>query len=202
MINKVITVFYVLAVFLIGTIVSENHDYWWLLLIIPIWWYLQRKIRVARSPKLIDVNSTVYEMALLLMWDEENPTFNSELMDADDFDFSLESLKCLDSYLSIVREKQIKEKDKLRIILRAGAYAGEVLRRRSRATYYWLSYEEALKHGKNPSRWGDSIGASYVLFRRPHSFAYPMGKVSKFLENGSEDSLYYFVKVLLGKDGL
>ena len=147
-------------------------------------------------------NEAVSQMALLFTLDEEDPTFCSELLNKDDFDFSIDSLKKLDAYLAQVCEREPEGNDLLRIILRAGAYAGEVFRRNSTDTYYWLNYEDATKHVESIKKWGDSIGTCFVLWSAPESVAFPLGKVAKFMENGEEDSLHGFVTALLTKNDL
>ena len=71
----------------------------------------------------------------------DDPTPGSELLDTARLDFSIESLGFVDDYLEQMRSRQLEEggEDYCKLVLRCGAYVGEViLRNASGKTYHWL----------------------------------------------------------------
>jgi hypothetical protein len=84
-------------------------------------------------------------------------------------------------------------------ILRAGAYVGEVIRRSSStsAPWHWLDYQQAAALRPTVASLGMSIGTAAVLFDGQR-FIFPLAKVNKYLENGSEDSVHFYAQVVLG----
>jgi len=140
------------------------------------------------------------ELSVMLTQDDDNPTYLRELLDPEQLDFSLESLKHLDSYLEQLHNTPPQGHDLFRVALRCGAYIGEVMRKQA-PQYHWLAYEVAAQHDDMVRKFGRSIATTGVLWRGGKSMCFPLGKVCKFIENGSEDSVYFFAKVLLAQQG-
>lgn len=132
----------------------------------------------------------------------DDPTPGSELLDASRLDFSLESLGFVDDYLDQMRARQLEEggEDYCKLVLRCGAYVGEVILRNAKGkTYHWLDYKGALKINKSIADFGESLGSAAVLWDGATGLTFPLGKVQKFLDNGREDSVQFFAKVMLEK---
>ena len=114
----------------------------------------------------------------------------------------MDSLAAVESYLDAIRQDELDPGDLLRIVLRCGAYVGEVVRRHSTAELHWVDYDEAARESKVVQDAGRYIGTMGVLRAGPDRMCFPLGKVSKFIENGREDSVVLFARVVVaGIDG-
>ncbi len=87
-------------------------------------------------------------------------------------DYSKESLKEIETWLSSLKKKQQKE-----FILNVGAYLGECMIKNYGGTWVQMDNTWAVKFENN-------------------SKAFPLSKVSKFVYNGSEDSFYSMYTIL------
>ena len=81
--------------------------------------------------------------------------------------------------------------------LRSGAYVGEVMRRNSSKDLHWLEFKEASKVSSSIKDMGMQLGTAAVLWTEPDIFYFPLAKILKFIENGTEDNTYSFAKVIL-----
>jgi hypothetical protein len=132
----------------------------------------------------------------------DDPTPGSELLDTARLDFSIESLGFVDDYLEQMRSRQLEEggEDYCKLVLRCGAYVGEViLRNASGKTYHWLDYKGALKVNKSIADFGESLGGAAILWDSATGLTFPLAKVQKFLDNGREDSVQFFARVMIDK---
>lgn len=140
------------------------------------------------------------ELALMFTSPElvaHNPTPGIELLDTTRLDFSVESLGLVDDYLEKMRAQTLDEEEVFKLVLRCGAYVGEVILRNSSKAYHWLEYNEALKVCKAIGDFGESTATIVVLWDSNGGLTFPLGKVLKFLENGREDSLQFFAKAIV-----
>ena len=140
------------------------------------------------------------DLSLMLTQDKGNPTFRRDLLDESKLDFSMESLRHIDSYLEILYKNPPEGHDMARVVLRCGAYVGEVMRKQIPKLFHWVTHDEAAKHSKMVAGFERSISTAGILWKSNESMSFPLGKVCKYLENGSEDSLYFFAKVLLDNE--
>jgi hypothetical protein len=132
----------------------------------------------------------------------DDPTPGSELLDAARLDFTVESLSFVDDYLDQMRARQLEEggEDYSTLVLRCGAYVGEVILRNANGkTYHWVDYKGAVSINKSIADFGESLGAAAVLWDSATGLTFPLAKVQKFLDNGREDSVQYFAKVMMEK---
>lgn len=145
-------------------------------------------------------NQSLSDLSIMFFNEPSNPIYGIELLDSSKLDYSINSLAHVDNYLESVRTKKIKPKEKLVLVLRAGAYVGEVLRKNDpNRKWNWLSFEQASKLDKKTfEKFGKSISTIAVLHSEG-GFVFPLGKVEKYLVNGSEDSVKFFVQVFLSK---
>jgi hypothetical protein len=140
-------------------------------------------------------------LSLMLTGDAENKTHRCELLPAESLDYSLESLKHVDAYLGALHRTPPPEPEVLQVVLRTGAYLGEVIRRQRPGLFHWVLYEEAARHSPLLRDVPESIATAGILWKDAESMAFPLGKVCKYLENGPEDSVYTFGYVFV-RDGL
>lgn len=138
------------------------------------------------------------DLSLLLLRDHENPTFRRELLDERHLDFSVDSLKHLDAYLEQLHAAPPQDQDDLvRIVLRCGAYVGEVIRKNSPRRMNWVTFQEASKHSDFVKGLGLSLGTAGILWKESGTMYFPLAKICKFIENGNEDSVYFFARWIL-----
>jgi hypothetical protein len=136
--------------------------------------------------------------AHMLTGDAANPTWKRELLDEKQLDFSPESLKHLDAYLEAVHGERPQTDDELnRVVMRCGAYVGEVIRKSSSVKLNWAAFKEAAKFSHYVSDVGFSAGTAGILWADAQTMCFPISKVIKFIENGAEDSAYGFARVII-----
>jgi len=151
-----------------------------------------------KGPKVVD--EAFADLSLMLTQDEENPTYKRALLDESKLDFSLESLKHIDAYLEVLHQNPPDGHDFMRVALRCGAYVGEVMRKQLPGVFHWVAHEEAARYSKMVAGFEQSIATAGILWKDSESMSFPLGKVCKFLENGNEDSVYFFAQVLLSAE--
>ena len=130
----------------------------------------------------------------------DDPTPGAELLDATRLDFTVESLAFVDDYLDQMRQRQLDDEGYGKLVLRCGAYVGEVILRNAKnKTYHWLDYKGALKINKIIADFGEDLGSAAVLWDSETGLTFPLAKVQKFIDNGREDSVHFFAKVMIEK---
>ncbi|ENU29443.1 hypothetical protein F991_02674 [Acinetobacter sp. CIP-A165] len=146
-------------------------------------------------------NEALSDLAVMFYSEKNDPVYQFETLNPEKLDYSIESLKLIDTYLSGFRKTnldQISHDQRFKTILRTGAYVGEVIRKNDKnRQWYWVDYETAKEI--NPDFFKDkdhSIGLAAVL-TDGESFIFPLNKVVKFLQNGEEDSVHFFATVTL-----
>src|SRR5262245_32363193 len=137
------------------------------------------------------------ELAEMLWMDDEQPTHRRELLDAATLDFSVHSLAHIDDYLDAVRADGVEGEVLMRVVLRTGAYVGEVVRRHCKTEYHWVDYEQASRESRMVKDIGVHLGTMGVLRASPDTMCFPLGKVCKFLEAGREDSVQFFARTII-----
>jgi len=154
-----------------------------------------------RKPELQD--EALSELAQMFASPEliaDDPTPGAELLDSSRLDFSVESLAAVDDYLDQIRQRQLEDEAYGKVALRCGAYVGEViLRNAAGKEYHWLDYKGALKINKSIAAFGETLGTAAVLWDSGTGLTFPLGKVMKFLDNGREDSVQFFARVMIEK---
>jgi len=139
---------------------------------------------------------------LAQMFFEDPATFGREHLDRRRLDFSVESLKHINGYLEAIRKDKGVEAQWTRVVLRAGAYIGEVIRRNDKKTQWrWIDYEGARQvDPKVFELFGKRVATAAVLYDGNKGFAFPLAKVEKYLENGAEDNVYLFAVVIMSHE--
>jgi len=157
----------------------------------------------SRKPRLQD--EALSELGQMFASPElvaDDPTPGSELLDTSRLDFTVESLGFVDDYLHQIRNRNLDEggDDYYKLVLRCGAYVGEVILRNAKGrTFHWLDYKGALKINKSIADFGEGLGSAAALWDSDSGLWFPLAKVQKFLDNGREDSVQFFAKVIIEK---
>jgi hypothetical protein len=157
----------------------------------------------SRKPELHD--QALSELAQMFAQPElitDDPTPGNELLDLARLDFTVESLAHVDDYLDAMRKRQLEEgsDDYMKLVLRCGAYVGEVVLRNAKGkTYHWVDYKGAVKINKSIADFGENLGAAAVLWDGDGGLTFPLSKVQKFIDNGREDSVQFFAHVIIQK---
>jgi hypothetical protein len=151
-----------------------------------------------RKPRFQDL--AFQDLAEMLTKEEQDPTYRKKYLRPNKLDYSIDSLKEIDDYLERIRNDHIEGRDLLKVVLRCGAYVGEVIRCHSTTKYHWLDYDEAARQSKVVKDMGKSLGSAAVLWAAPQSMCFPLAKVGKYIENGKEDSVLFFAQVIIKLD--
>jgi len=151
-----------------------------------------------QAPK--DQTPALSDLAYLFFEDRE--TFGREHLDPRRLDFSVESLRHVNEYLEGIRKDQDVEKQWTVVVLRAGAYVGEVIRRNDKKVQWrWIDYEGAKQvEPKLFESFGRRVATAAVLYDGNKGFVFPLAKVEKYLNNGAEDNVYFFAKVIMSHE--
>jgi hypothetical protein len=151
-----------------------------------------------QAPK--DQNLALSDLSHLFF--EDGETFGREHLDRRRLDFSVESLRHVNEYLEGIRKEQAVERQWAVVVLRAGAYVGEVIRRNDqKVRWRWIDYEGAKQvEPKLFESFGRRIATAAVLYDGNKGFVFPLAKVEKYLNNGAEDDVYLFAKVIMSHE--
>jgi tetratricopeptide (TPR) repeat protein len=161
------------------------------------------KASAGRRPELQD--QALNELGQMFASPElvaDDPTPGSELLDSARLDFSLDSLAFVDDYLAQMRKRKLDEdgEDYSKLVLRCGAYVGEVILRNALGTtFHWLDYKGALKINESIADFGECLGSAAALWDSDTGLWFPLSKVQKFLDNGRGDSVQFFAEVVIQK---
>src|SRR5262245_59588223 len=148
-----------------------------------------------QTPALSDLSQMFYE---------DPSTFGRQHLDRRRLDFSVESLKHVNDYLEAIRKDKDVEKPgvtRARVVLRAGAYVGEVIRKNDKKVQWrWIDYEGARQvQPKLFESFGKTIATAAVLYNG-RGMAFPLAKVEKYLTNGAEDDVHFFAVVIMSHE--
>lgn len=116
------------------------------------------------------------------------------------FDFSLESLHHLDEWLESLRAyKDIIPQPLFQSsIYWAGAYFGETLVRLGQGTFRWISWDDYMRDQDASMR--EMMPKSFEyhqILKREGGATFPFSKVSKFMDNGPEESTHFLATTVL-----
>jgi hypothetical protein len=146
-----------------------------------------------RKPKYN--NEAGEDLSLMLTNYPEDPVLNESFFSDLNMDFSIESLIHVDSYLESLRDDLPEDDELIKITMRCGSYVGEVIRKNSSDSYNWVEHKQAEKINEQIKSWGFGLATASVLWSEPDKFIFPLAKILKRLENGSEDSVHFFAQV-------
>ena len=128
-----------------------------------------------------------------------------KILKRESLDYSVESLKQVDEYLTFLYEHKPKRITKawLNTVLWGGAYVGEVIRRNASCEHDWVSFEDWIQeHPEHLRSLGpeNTLPVCAVLRFRQNAFTLPLNKVSKFINNGPEDGTWAYGAITCGLD--
>lgn len=150
------------------------------------------------NSELDDLNSEMMGLAEMFFDNPDSPTYHVELLEKSKLDYSLKSLDHLIDFLDTVHATihSIPEKKMNPLILRGGAYLGEVIRRNAKSKEFnWLTFERAIKTNPQIESMGESISTVAILYNfKNHFFFFPLGKVLKYIHLGSSEDIKGFVE--------
>ncbi|CDX39474.1 conserved exported hypothetical protein [Mesorhizobium sp. ORS 3359] len=138
----------------------------------------------------------------------DNSGFISGLgLDGSKLDYSLDSLKQIDAALQKLHDElpdgtngkdltAVGDKQLQFVTLSLGSYVGEVLRRNLRQGARWEEFEALSENEKQLFGNEKDLGNAYFI-RWADGVVFPLSKVLKFIQNGDEDSVYFYAKVVL-----
>lgn len=127
-------------------------------------------------------------------------------------DYSVDSLKQVDDYLDLVWKavhktgflgkllgKKPSNEDTWRVIANSGFYTGEVIKKNFLPDYRWFTFQDWI--ARNPAHveflgMEEGMGTSFILGNDKGDMCLPLSKAGKFLQNGREDSVYFFARTM------
>ncbi|OTG79777.1 hypothetical protein B9T31_16765 [Acinetobacter sp. ANC 4558] len=146
-------------------------------------------------------NSALSQLSISFYESKKDPIYLHKMLNIQKLDFSMESLKQVDIYLEKVRNKNFRDlpnNQQWEIILRTGAYVGETIKKNDqKSQWIWVDYETA--KNKDPELFNMMPDSSLyaAVLTNGENYIFPLDKVAKYLENGSEDSLAFYGQAIL-----
>lgn len=124
-----------------------------------------------------------------------------ELIPVDRLDFSVDSLRHLDSYLLKVREQRqaFSVPELSNVMMAAGAYCGDVIRSKARipGSWVWTTYDDLASENPGFAQQRPRESGFFAVLDSAESCAYPMAIVVDFLTgNTSQPTHAYVLQVL------
>ncbi|MBK9564134.1 MAG: hypothetical protein IPO37_02705 [Saprospiraceae bacterium] len=163
-------------------------------LILAILFLSSRCIGNNLNPEMIDLSQMFYDYP-------SDPTFNVQFLDRSKLDYSIDSLDHVNAFLESVRlqRNSIPEKKFNPLVLRIGAYVGEVIRKNSKTKkIIWVSFEKAASQSQLIKSLGENISTIAILqVEGEDDFSFPLGKVLKYLEFGEAENLKFFAQSII-----
>lgn len=152
--------------------------------------------------RLKNENEMLKSLAFLLISDPDGVPYGNNL-EISKLDFSIDSLKIIDKFLLLVKKNKTKIGDKEieKIILRVGAYLGEVIRKKNPKRFVWISYNEGSKLGDFLGKYEKSLLTGYLIYDLENkNFLFVLNKVYNFLSFGKSESIWSFAKLIWEDD--
>ena len=122
------------------------------------------------TPELND--EAMEGLALMLMECPDDPTSGVELLQADQFDYTVQSLGAMDQFLEKIRTQMPDGQELAKFVLRCGAYVGEVIRRNAKKEWHWLDFDQAVLVSKQIKSFGRNLGCACVLWDTKSGFVF------------------------------
>ena len=120
-------------------------------------------------------------------------------------DYGLASLKILDRYLDYLHEHadDIEDQQFTNVVLAAGCYVGEIMRRLTADKYEWVNFDDYLALRPDLAEVLPEGVATSALLSSPdgNDMRLPLNKIARYISEGPENSVHYFVAAELSSDG-
>lgn len=160
------------------------------------------RLRKFMALTLPDRTEALHDVAWKFVHDKEPSPFGRRYLDPSRLDYSVDSLRHVNEYLVRIRIDKDVEKVWNVVVLGAGAYLGEVIRRNdTKHSWRWIDYDGG--KSVDPTSFGALgrvIGTAAVLYGGKSDFAFPLAQVEKYLHNGSANDLYCFAQAIIAGD--
>jgi hypothetical protein len=146
-----------------------------------------------------DINPVFEEFAEIFTGRIKAPTEIAfpEKLQRDALDYAFASLALVDQYLAYVHQHaaEMGESEWKPTVMRAGAYVGEVLRRASGNAWRWIDYEDYMPQHPDLQEFIPERNAATCAFlhNEKGDMRMPLSKVARFIEEGPENNVQYFV---------
>ncbi|HEY7313687.1 MAG TPA: hypothetical protein VH643_30335 [Gemmataceae bacterium] len=138
-----------------------------------------------------NVNDIFVEFAACFVGslDGDGEIVHPEHLDRSKLDYSVESLKVVDEYLTYLHDNHSEEmgRDWVKAVLWGGAYVGEVIRRHAPREYNWVDFDEWISAYPDTARLlGDQkqLGVCALLTPGGGGFTLPINKMLRFIHDG------------------
>ena len=129
--------------------------------------------------------------------DGDGEIVHPEHLDRSKLDYSVESLKVVDEYLTYLHHNHSEEmgREWVKAVLWGGAYVGEVIRRHAPREYNWVDFDEFISaYPDTVQLLGDQkqLGVCALLTPGGGGFTLPINKMLRFIHDGPEDSVWFY----------
>ncbi len=145
-------------------------------------------------------DAALQELSKMLWADTDNPTFEEEFLEKYDLNYTIDSSQVVMDFIDHIKSISDHEDHLDRIFLRTGAYIGEIIKHASNKSFHWYDTKAAQTLNPKIKAYGDSLGVAAVLYdEETHEMIFPIAKVMKYYEEGSEQNLKFYIQALTKK---
>jgi hypothetical protein len=127
----------------------------------------------------------------------DNDVLFASQLDRSKLDLSVESVRVVDSWLNVLLAHKVDpgSKEAAETLVWAGGYVGEVIRACAKRKYTWKRYEEYMPGQPEAIQklFPRTFGTQFLLVADPQGMTLPLNKVVRFLAEGPENNLHYYV---------
>ena len=150
----------------------------------------------AKPLQVDQINETFDDLAYMFNNEQKDTIYKLDFLKNRKLDFSYNSLKIVDQYLIEIRKiglDKLSNEEFTRIVVRTGAYVGKTIRKNDKSEQWnWVDFENAQKISPEFFKDSEKSLAYAAVLTDGQQFTFPLNKVIKFLNNGEEDSLYFY----------
>lgn len=175
---------------------------------------LLEKIRFFFSNKQSPSNTTIdlfnleqgmESLAYLFVNSIDEPLISNSNLKPEMLDYSIDSLDHINSFLDTIHKNlnSIPPEKLTIIVLRVGAYIGEVIRKNGKKNNFkWISYKTTVSLWPEIEKiYGETISTVIVLSKdKPKLYNFPLGKVWKYIHFGNSEDVKEFAVNTLSKN--
>ena len=149
-----------------------------------------------KKVKIKNMDGPVSEISDLLYLDPKNETPSQDFFNIERMNFSIESLEHLMAYLDKIRSLSLPSNQMSIVIIRTGAYLGEVLRNNCTRGLSWTDFASGAEDSEFIKNLGMSINTALML-KDSKQYLFPMAKVQKYLHSQESDDLTHYAITII-----